>query len=141
MAHVNALLDTKEAARMGRGKRPISITVISVVLIAIGSIVLLLAVSVSGDTTAYWFTVWVAVLGAAHLIPGIAILKGHNWGRLLYLCSIPIIIAFDWVVIRVFGGFELFRISKCLIALYVPFLVFLVRPIASAFFTHRDSER
>ena len=128
---------------MDRGKRPISITVIAVILIAIGSIVLLLAVSTSGDITgkhAYWFTLWMAALGAAHLIPGIAILKGHNWGRLLYLCSIPIIIAFDWVVIRVFGELELFRISKCLIALYVPFLVFLVRPIASAFFTHRDSE-
>ncbi len=76
---------------------------------------------------------WSVVAGAIGLISGIAILKGLNWGRLLYLFSMPISIVLTWL-----HGFH--TIDTLKVIFYVIFLVFLTRPAASLFFARRNSE-
>ena len=126
---------------MGISERPISVTVVAVILIEIGSGLLLWAASLNFHTATgkrvYVFNVWFAALGAVHLIPGIAIRRGYNWGRLLYLCSTPILVALDCVV---FCGFGYRNLDIYLIGAYLVFLVLLVRPSVSAFFKHRNFE-
>lgn|SRR2546422_167527 len=62
------------------------------------------------------------------LISGVAMLKGHNWGRLLYLCYTPIATVPIWIIY----GFHLVYIYS--IVLYIIVLVFLTRQAASTFF-------
>jgi len=62
------------------------------------------------------------------LISVIAVLKRQNWGRLLYLCFVPVWIAFAWFQ----SGFQ--RYFVLMGVLYLFALILLTLPKASAFF-------
>ena len=94
---------------------------------------------------------WTGVGGVVSMVSGAAILKGLNWGRLLYLCHTPIWIVFNGVQFVLFvlhapplpiaPGFTTKVILSFIlrIAFYIVVFVFLTRPAASAFFAHRNS--
>ena len=71
---------------------------------------------------------WGMLSGAIGVVSGIAMLKGVNWGRLLYLWAIPILTVLNWILY----GFKASGIPGIII--YIIFLIFLIRPAASAFF-------
>ncbi|MFC1713313.1 YbjO family protein [Candidatus Poribacteria bacterium] len=85
------------------------------------------------------------------MVSGIAILKGRNWGRILYLCSIPVFALYshlrNWSVygspFRFTPGSSLsqfiLRLTSNipLVILYIVVLVFLTRATASSFFAGR----
>lgn len=136
-------------------KRPTSITVIAWLNIAGGWLSLVAIVAfyiityytriedpmlegqrVFDDMSRLWTTM--AVSGAIGVVSGIAILKGLNWGRLLYLCFFPITIVLSWLLY----GFHLSHVLSYVlqIILYTVYFVFLTRPVASAFFARKNSE-
>jgi hypothetical protein len=82
------------------------------------------AVEVSGATAA----AIAGVGGVVGVVSGVAILKGLNWGRLLYLLFVPIIFP---VGIIIFGFRWVYLLS---VIFYIAVLVLLTRPNASAFF-------
>ena len=71
---------------------------------------------------------WGMLSGAIGVVSGIAMLKGVNWGRLLYLWAMPIMTVLNWILY----GFNANGIPGIIV--YVIFLIFLIRPAASAFF-------
>lgn len=129
---------TKGIIEMDTGKRPKSVTVIAGVLIGAGAVMLCSLVwrlSTIGRSD-IMFSLWMAVFVAINLSSSIAIFKGFNWGRLLYLCSTPITIGLYWLLF----GLRPVYLRILMAIIYIVFLVFLVRPVASVFFTHRNSE-
>lgn len=129
---------------MDTKKRPTSVTVIAWIIIVTNglSFVTMLtytmpevqrALEAAGMSVAI-ATLWTAVGGAIGVVSGIAILKGLNWGRLLYLCFAPISIVLGWLL---YG----FRPTHVLtVIFYIVVLVFLTRPAASTFFARENSE-
>ncbi len=92
---------------------------------------------------------WLIVSGAVGVVSGIAILKGLNWGRLLWLCYMPIsIISYNILLIAGFRFLEagflkavyLILVNIVTIGFYVIVIAFLKRPASLAFFTHGNSE-
>lgn len=78
-------------------------------------------------------SLWISMLitsliGILLLVSGVVMLKGFNWGRLLYLWGYGISVLFN-IVTR---GFSLIVLPSVII--YVIFLIFLIRPAASEFF-------
>ncbi|MFH0791334.1 MAG: hypothetical protein V2A64_06865 [Candidatus Omnitrophota bacterium] len=69
-----------------------------------------------------------SVIGVLLLVSGIAMLKGFNWGRLLYLWGYGISVLFN-IITR---GPSLIVLPS--IVIYVIFLIFLTRPTAAEFF-------
>lgn len=69
-----------------------------------------------------------SIVGILSLISGIAMLKGLNWGRLLYLWGYGITVLFN-IITR---GFSLLALPGIII--FTVFLIFLTRPAASEFF-------
>jgi hypothetical protein len=139
MTHADTLPKVKKGISMVKGKRPTSVTVIAVILILSSCLLWLMPIRRLPNIKHlnqrdHFISLWGTVFGIIHLASGIAILKGRNWGRLLYLCSIPILIILDWVVFRYRRAF-IFLISE-----YVASFAFLVRPAASAFFARTDSD-
>lgn len=130
---------------MNKKKRPTSITVIAWIIIIWGglSLVAMLltsrmpemqqALEAAGISVA--FSILCAIVGfAISAVSGIAILKGLNWGRLLYLCYVPISIIFEWGLY----GFDPGAHIPAII-FYLVVLTILTRPAASAFFRSRFS--
>lgn len=76
---------------------------------------------------------WMVVSGGICMVSGIAMLKGLNWGRLLYLYFAPISIILGWVL---YG----FRPNIVSVIIYMVILVFLTRPAASTFFASGNSQ-
>lgn len=125
-------------------KRPTSVTVIAWIIIVAGglSFVSILAYTISevqwaleaADISVAIDILWRIVSGVIGVVSGIAILKGLNWGRLLYLCFVPISIVIGWIL---YG----FRPTDILtVIIYIVVLVFLTSPAASAFFASGVSE-
>jgi len=133
---------------MGKAKRPTSVTVIAWILIAVGGLHLLNAIGMGITEPSFRMSVipvsallWISIRGSIGVVSGIAILKGLNWGRLLYLCYMPI-----WIIILTSGSIYVWTqvrhlplINIITVAFYITALVFLTRPNASAFFRSRDS--
>jgi len=69
-----------------------------------------------------------SICGILGLISGVAMLKGFNWGRLVYLWGYGIIVLFN-IITR---GFSLLVLPSIII--FAVFLIFLTRPAASEFF-------
>jgi len=136
-------LPQSESTELDRKKRPTSVTVIAWFLIAtygytLASLPLFLSpefrqifeemgmgISIAVSVL---LTVVNSVLG---VVSGIAMLKGFNWGRLLYLWSVPILT----VLYLVLTGFHFILMSILSLIFYLVVLVFLTRPAASTFFT------
>lgn len=127
-------------------QRPLSISIISWVLIVIGSVSLITTTAMINNPTARDIMAQnpmplpiqyaMSYLGLAIMIvSGAAMLKGRNWARYLYVISSLIVFAL---------GFATSPIKATLIPGFVVFLVvafLLFRPKANAFFTpHGDSE-
>jgi len=147
---------------MGKAKRPKSVTVIAWIIIAVGGLHLLNAIGrgITEPSLRRSFgnlfrsgvpmgmsvipvsaLLWISIRGFIGVVSGIAILKGLNRGRLLYLCYMPI-----WIIILTSGSIMYglkFRylplINIIAIAFYITALVFLTRPNASAFLKSRSS--
>lgn len=70
----------------------------------------------------------VIVCGVIGLVSGIAILKGRNWGRILYAVFIPLLIILTCLI----NGFDIRLITTLLF--YAVFMFFLTRAKANEFF-------
>ena len=132
-------------------KRPRSVTIIAWILIVracmgLPSLVIFSRRRLSGDSVIFISAT------AIIIVSGIAILKGLNWGRLLYLFYIPIVTVWGLIVFafRFSDSFSEittdFTVKLNLIKLipetifYIVALVYLTRPAASAFFARRKLE-
>ena len=144
--------------KISKRERPKSVTVIGWIIILWNGLYLLNAMplcfqayfsetygrSVLGISATI---VFIAIFGAI-LVSGIAILKGNNWGRILYLLTAPIVIVFGclsflffWVHMPVLLILLHVSIKIALpVIFYVVVLISLKKPAASAFFAHRDTE-
>lgn len=78
---------------------------------------------------------WTTVGGLIQVASGLAILKGLNWGRLLYLIYVPLSLLLYWLL----KGFD--PLSLTSIPLYVVILVLLTRPVAATFFAQEAPSR
>ena len=78
--------------------------------------------------------IWRIVSGIIIIVSGIALLKGLNWGRLLYLSFTPIAAVLSWLLY----GFRPTAIIG--IIFYLIVLFFLTQPPASTFFRSGASE-
>ena len=142
---------------MDNRKRPKSVTLIACILIAASLYYFANAVvnmlKSEGMSSAAVPKVlalfWLIVSGVVGVVSGIAILKGVNWGRLLWLCYMPIsIISYNILLIAEFRFLEagflkavyLILFNIVAIGFYAIVIAFLTRPASLAFFTHGSSE-
>jgi len=142
---------------MDSKKRPKSVTLIACILIAASLYYFANAVanmlksdgisSIAVSKVLALF--WLIISGVVGVVSGIAILKGLNWGRLLWLCYMPIsIISYNILLIAEFRFLEagflkavyLILFNIVAIGFYVIVIAFLKRPASLVFFTHRSSE-
>ncbi len=121
---------SKESMRLGNGKRPTSVTVIAWIIIVSGGL-------------SFWFllrpiavlnVLWGLIHGTIALTSGIAMLRGLNWGRLLYLLYVPVAIILRLLL---YGFFPMLIVN---VIWYAAFLILLTRPAASAFFAQQHEE-
>ena len=120
-------------------KRPVSVLVISIILLAFNGLALVstpLMAAVPAVQEA-WEKMGVSVAMAvastvvfcgAVVIACIGMLMGKNWGRLLYLVSVPI----GFVIGLIIFGFQPMTIPSLI--LYVVFLILLTRPKVNDYF-------
>ncbi len=120
----------REGMRLGNGKRPTSVTVIAWIIMVSGGL-------------SFWFllhnttvlkVLWGIIRGTIALASGIAMLRGLNWGRLLYLLYVPVVII---LLLLLYGFFPMLIVN---VICYVAFLILLTRPAASAFFAQQHEE-
>ena len=117
---------------MNEKKRPTSVTVIAWIIIITGvvnlGILLILRVGrvyevagrsvdmcMYGLSTSYMgglpsaytipLMIWTVVVAGISVVCGIALLKGLNWGRLLYLGFVPISSVICWILHQILFGF------------------------------------
>jgi hypothetical protein len=120
-------------------KRPVSVTVIAWIIIVTSAIALATAPISSRMPEVQEFyeatgvslagvLIWSVAVNVIVLVSGISILKGRNWGRLVYLCFMPV----SMVVSMILFGFRAIFILS--VIYYIVVLVLLTRPAASAFF-------
>jgi uncharacterized membrane protein len=134
---------------MGKAKRPTSVTVIAWILmvrsglslLVLGNWLEILQPSVVVDNLIQ------IVFGVVVIVvSSVAILKGLNWGRVLYLCCTPVWIVYNimrCVLLSGSPGLIIQVIQSKLgleIAFYIVVFVFLTRPSVSAFFRSRYSD-
>ena len=74
---------------------------------------------------------WQIVLGVIFVISGAAILKRLNWGRLLYLCAVPVSLLSTWFFYK-FAPRDIMAV-----VIYIVFLTLLISPSASKFFAQK----
>ena len=125
---------------MNLAKRPASVSIIAAIIILIGSMKLILAplgftvpkiqraLEVSGmplNTAVLWQLVFGVILVAS----GVAILKGLNWGRWLYLGIVPVSVLLSWIIFK-FDPRHILGLT-----IWVALLVVLLNTPASEFFT------
>lgn len=125
-------------------KRPTSVAVIAWIIIVVHGLSLVItplgytmpvvrqALEAVGVSVAI-AVLWAIVSGAIGLVSGIAILKGINWGRWLFLCFYPLSLVISWWLY----GFRLTYIIS--IIFYIIVLVLLTAPAASTFFARGSS--
>jgi hypothetical protein len=110
-------------------KRPTSVTVIAWVNIVSGISSIVSYAFIPGQITLGRLQIVLSIIsGVIYYVVGIAMLKGLNWGRLLYLVLVPFVsvlymILFKFHPAQVFG-----------LVVYIIILVFLTRPKVSSFF-------
>ena len=120
-------------------KRPASVTAIGWFILIVGVVSLTCTpvvwaipeVQRSVEARGWGLTeaaLWGAVGGLVDVASGLAILKGLNWGRLLYLIYLPLSLVLLWLL----KGFDPLWLTS--IPLYVVIFVLLTRPAAAAFF-------
>ena len=113
---------------MGTIKGVMGATVMALILIAVGSAILFSVIDFSlmaANREFSLFIVWLIVLAAVHMTSGIAIFRGRDWTRVLFICSIPILIIMDWLM---FHRLRSNNLDTFLIAEYLAFLFFLMGP-------------
>jgi len=145
---------------MTRGKRPKIITLLACILI-LGSLYCFINVIAQrsdyrqslGDIfrsndVIYLSTVlkvsallWLIAGGTMGIISGIAILKGLNWGRLLYLYYVPVLTISFILIIAGTGRFKsgyVISLNILAIAFCIITVIFLTRSSSLVFFTRRN---
>lgn len=116
-----------------RGERPTSVTAISILIIIGGVaslllILVLLSGTAAGDPTALASMVIALVAGAVMIAAAVAMLRGLNWGRWLYVGFWPL----SLLVGNAISGFSLILIPQ--LTWYGMCVAFLTTPTASAYF-------
>lgn len=126
---------------MDTKKRPTSVTVIGFILAVLGglgfvtSLVSIMKGSQPLESAGMSIVgLWSLVSNTLVVVSAIAILRGLNWGRLLYMILIPVSI----VVPGLLYGFVAAHVGGFII--YIVIILFLTRPAASRFFTSGNSE-
>ena len=121
---------------MQNEKRPTSVTVIAWIIFVMGVLVLIAMFLGSSAPSASngLFVVWGTLGGVFCIVTGVAMLKGLNWGRLLYLWVAPISIVLESLVL----GFQPADIVRG--TLYLVILFFLTRPTALKYFGLSEGE-
>jgi len=108
-------------------KRPLSVTIISLVLIATGALGLVSHISGFGTKQPFEFdVVWIVLLGLAAILAGAYMLRASNWARWLSIAWIGF-----HVIISFFHSF--FEASVHILVL-VAFAYFLFRTGAREYF-------
>lgn len=74
-----------------------------------------------------------SIFSLIFLVSGIAILKGFNWGRFLYLIGVGIMVLLNLL------NQGISPLSLPGIAIYITFFIFLTRPAAIEFFKGQDN--
>ena len=123
---------------MGRSEGLISVTVIAMILIVVGSLLLLSVIDFSLNAANRGFSlfiVWLVVLGAVHVTSGIAIFRGYDWVRIFFICSMPVLVVMDWLL---FHRLRRVKLDIFLLIEYLAFLFFLVGPKAPSSLKHRS---
>lgn len=119
------------------GDRPLSVIIVGWLLILTSpAYVFLMARTVSHLYPASLiktFSAFVILTAAFNLVVGIAILKGRNWGRILYVVSFPIGMVLQWV----YWGFALVDMLRIL-GYFVVWGI-LYRDYATKYFTGKFS--
>ena len=116
-------------------KRPKSLTVIAMFFIISGTMLaismfpVLLRSERASLSSFLWAILIGAMFGVTHLISGIAILKGLNWGRWLYLCCYPLSVIV--AIVKVGADIEEIIIVT---VYYIISLIILTRPAVSEYF-------
>jgi len=124
---------------MDKTSRPTSVLVIAIIIIVLSGISLVMTPLTAlvpevrehyekMDRSIAVAIMWSAVGSVIGVAAGIALLKGRNWGRLLYLIYVPA----AFVLAIALYGFSPVQLLG--LVLYLVILVFLTRPAASAFF-------
>ncbi|MCK9603850.1 MAG: hypothetical protein M0R66_05785 [Candidatus Omnitrophica bacterium] len=129
--------------------RPKSVTIISWIIIALGCITLLNVVRMPAilskpeyqklaDVTGQSLRIAMllsSVYAALFLVCGVAMLKGFNWGRLVYLWCYGVMVVLNIA----FSRLSLLVLPS--VVVFVTFLFFLTRPAANEFFSKsKESE-
>ena len=118
-------------------RRPKSVSLISGLIIFESVLILMIVFRSSLDTdkTIGFTFVWAAFYGLLGIVTGIAIFKGFNWGRLLFLWVTPAI----FVVHIVIFGFNPWYIAYGVG--YIIMLLFLMQPDSLKYFGLGESEQ
>ena len=113
---------------MESNKRPTSVTVVGWIILLLSVLVVLITLMSLHQVYLNILQVWAICGGIIGSIAGVAILKGFNWGRLLYLWVTPISIILESLIL----GFKPSDIVRG--ALYIVILLFLVNPSSLTYF-------
>ena len=108
-------------------KRPVSITLLAVLLIATGFLGLVYhARDINLQHPVQNDTLWVELIRVLAIVAGIFMLRGHNWARWLTLA---------WIAFHVVVSFRHSWSQVCVHALvFAVFALFLFRPPAARYF-------
>jgi hypothetical protein len=118
---------------MNWNKRPLAVTILACVYIAVGTIGFVYHFTEFRARDAFQYdAVWVELVRLLAIIAGAFMLRGHNWARWHALAWI----AFH-VVLSAFGAFHEFAIH-CLFCAVIAF--FLFRPDAARYFRAARTE-
>jgi len=120
--------------------RPTSVTVIAIILIVTNALGIVAGLATAGipqvreayekmGVSVAVAIVWAVASNGLVIIGSIGMLKGMNWGRLLYLVLVPVSIILGWVLM----GFQPFSILS--VVVYILFAILLTRPQVNAYFS------
>lgn len=112
-------------------ERPLSVTILSVVLIATGAFGLIFHLRESTAQRAFDYgIVWISFVRLIAIVCGVYMLRGRNWARLLSLAWISF-----HVILSIFHSLVELGLH---VAVWAVFAYFLFRPRASAYFRGAD---
>lgn len=137
------LLEIKDTQEMGALQRPTGVTVIAWLAIVTGCLWLLTLANVTipklkvAQGTNHEVIIFLLFMhGTVNVVSGVAMLRGVNWGRLLYLWYVPIMFLLGVIIYNL----SLVQVGLPLIYIIVIFKM-LRKPNAKAFFKNTTLQR
>jgi hypothetical protein len=125
-------------------ERPLSVTLISILLLLLGIFILFSGAMVlvpwwREQVVARGYNPWISmpisiINGTTFIISAFAMLKGFRWGRLLYLCYWPFTVFLFWIIY----GFRLGIVVS--LSLYAVTVIFLLQPKAMGYFSRKKNQ-